>query len=239
MLFSGILEFIIGNTFPFVVFMSFGAFWLTLGATLRPDFNAYGAYSPNPSSPAEGLTTVDFNASFGMPYIKLGEVVGIEITNGNIGFLLVFMGILSFVYFICALRTNIVYVVIFLSLVVGFALDAGQHFQIALGNIEVASGLQSVSFNFPAVSVVNLLTVVQAAGATFFVTSIAALWIFFSMMLEALDFPFKIPCGDISTLIKSNTLLVEERKAMEDMMYMEDLRHMADMRQMGDVRHML
>jgi succinate-acetate transporter protein len=65
------------------------------------------------------------------------------------------MGIMSFVFFICALRTNIVYVVIFLSLVVGFGLDAGQHFQLALGNIDLAAGLQSVSFISPNLSLCN------------------------------------------------------------------------------------
>ena len=66
LLVGGILEFIIGNTFPFVVFMSYGAFWLSLGATLRPDFNAYGAYAPPDStSPAAGLQSGDFNTSFG------------------------------------------------------------------------------------------------------------------------------------------------------------------------------
>ncbi|CAG8970994.1 hypothetical protein HYALB_00007662 [Hymenoscyphus albidus] len=33
---GGVLEFILGNTFPFVVFMAFGAFWLTLASTLQP-----------------------------------------------------------------------------------------------------------------------------------------------------------------------------------------------------------
>ena len=70
MIFGGLLEFIIGNTFPFVVFMSFGAFWLALGATLRPDFNAFGAYAtPGSTNPATGLDSPDFNASFGMLWI--------------------------------------------------------------------------------------------------------------------------------------------------------------------------
>ena len=47
-----------------MVFGSFGAFWLSFGATLQPYFNAYGAYSTT-SVPAEGLTEPAFNASFG------------------------------------------------------------------------------------------------------------------------------------------------------------------------------
>lgn len=66
MIIGGFLEFIIGNTFPFVVFSSFGAFWLTFAATLQPTYNAWGAYAPaDATSPAAGLTTQGFNASFG------------------------------------------------------------------------------------------------------------------------------------------------------------------------------
>ncbi|KAF2789025.1 hypothetical protein K505DRAFT_215727, partial [Melanomma pulvis-pyrius CBS 109.77] len=52
-------EFLIGNTFPFVVFGSFGAFWLGWAATLQPFYNAYGAYSPTDVA-ADGLNTVAF-----------------------------------------------------------------------------------------------------------------------------------------------------------------------------------
>lgn len=65
MILGGFGEFILGNTFPFVVFSSFGAFWLAFAATLQPFYNAYGAYSPDPTMPGEGLNTVGFNASFG------------------------------------------------------------------------------------------------------------------------------------------------------------------------------
>lgn len=65
MLLGAVGEWILGNTYPFVVFGTFGAFWLSFGGTLQPDFNAYGAYSPDPSNPAAGLTTVGFNSSFG------------------------------------------------------------------------------------------------------------------------------------------------------------------------------
>ncbi len=63
---GGVLEFILGNTFPFVVFGSFGAFWLTFGATLQPFYNAYGAYADSGAPAAQGLTTTGFNSSFGM-----------------------------------------------------------------------------------------------------------------------------------------------------------------------------
>lgn len=66
MLVGGLLEFFLGNTFPAVVFFSFGAFWLSFAGTLVPQFNAFGAYAPvGATSPAEGLATQGFNASFG------------------------------------------------------------------------------------------------------------------------------------------------------------------------------
>jgi hypothetical protein len=70
---SGLLEFTLGNTFSFVVFMSFGAFWLTFAITLQPVYGAYGAYAPpGAASPTEGLATQGFNASFGKLRMILG-----------------------------------------------------------------------------------------------------------------------------------------------------------------------
>ena len=81
------MEFILGNTFPFVVFCSFGeslhavffrsqrdltaragAFWLTFGYTITPIWEVYAAYSPNPATPAAGATAPGFYASFGTDY---------------------------------------------------------------------------------------------------------------------------------------------------------------------------
>jgi len=66
MLVSSILEFILGNTFPAVVFASFSAFWLTFGGTLLPQFYAYASYAPvGAASPAEGLEVPSFSSGFG------------------------------------------------------------------------------------------------------------------------------------------------------------------------------
>jgi hypothetical protein len=53
-------QWIIGNTFPFVVFGSFGAFWLTFGFTMMPEYNAAGAFEAT-----GGVESPGFNASFG------------------------------------------------------------------------------------------------------------------------------------------------------------------------------
>ena len=91
MVLGGFLEFILGNTFPFVVFGSFGAFWLTFAATLTPFYNASIAYDP--TNPAASSADPVFASTF--------------------AFFQVYMGVLCFVYLIVALRTNIIFVLIF------------------------------------------------------------------------------------------------------------------------------
>ncbi|KAE9363150.1 hypothetical protein N431DRAFT_357090 [Stipitochalara longipes BDJ] len=185
MVVGGFLEFILGNTFPFVVFISFGAFWLTFAATLQPFYYAYGSYAPTPTDPeSAGMSTVGFTASF--------------------GFFLVFMGVLCFIYLICSLRTNVVFVVIFFTLVIAFGLLSGAYWQIANA---LGDGGDPATL-----ALAHRLQV--AAGAFTFVTSMAGWWIFFAIMLAALDFPFQIPVGDLSTMIKGYS---EKQKAKENM----------------------
>jgi len=173
MILGSLGEWIIGNTFPFVVFGTFGSFWLSFGATLQPFFNAYGAYSTT-SNPAEGLTEPAFNASF--------------------GFFLLFMGLLCFVYMICALRTNLVFFLIFMFLVPAFGCLAGAYWHLALGNASAATTLQ------------------VAAGALTFIVDLLGWWIFFAILLASLDFPFQLPVGDLSRYVKGAS---EKAKAKE------------------------
>lgn len=162
MILGAIGEFFIGNTFPFVVFGSFGAFWLTFAATLQPFYNAYGAYSPDPTNAAAGLNTGAFNASF--------------------GFFLVFMGLLCLVYFVLSLRTNIVFALIFLTLTPAFGCLAGAYWQMANAFYAGATVAPPIT-----------ATLLLAAGALTFVTDLCGWWIFFAIMLAALDFPFQLP----------------------------------------------
>lgn len=164
-------EWIIGNTFPFVVFGSFGAFWLGFAATLQPFYGAYGAYSTNADAPAEGLETVAFRSGFAFFFIA--------------------MAIMCFVYMICSLRTNFVFFMIFFTLVMAFSLLTGAYLELNNGNVSRAGKLQ------------------EAGGAFAFITCLFGWWIFIAIMLASLDFPFSIPVGDLSGIMKG----ASERKA--------------------------
>ncbi|KAI4159912.1 MAG: hypothetical protein L6R39_000288 [Caloplaca ligustica] len=104
------------------------------------------------------------------------------------------MGILSLLYLICALRTNMVFVTIFFGLFMCFVLETGQYWNIAVGQGAVAARLQ------------------VAAGAFAFLACLAGWWIFFAQMLASVDFPFQIPVGDISHLIQSGTEKAQDKE---------------------------
>jgi succinate-acetate transporter protein len=85
------------------------------------------------------------------------------------------MGVLCFIYMICALRTNVVFVIIFASLVPAFGLLTAAYWQLAKGNSAIVPTLEI------------------AAGACTFVTCCCGWWIFSAIMLASLDFPFQLP----------------------------------------------
>lgn len=85
------------------------------------------------------------------------------------------MGVLCLIYMICALRTNIVFVLIFAGLVPGFGCLAGAYWHLAQGNSGTAG------------------TLIIAAGAVTFFVDICGWWIFFAILLASLDFPFQLP----------------------------------------------
>jgi hypothetical protein len=91
------------------------------------------------------------------------------------------MGVLVFLYMICALRTNVVFFLIFAFLVPSFGCLAGAYWHLAEGNVDTAG------------------TLIVAAGALTFIVDLLGWWIFFAIMLASLDFPFQLP-GEIDIL---------------------------------------
>jgi succinate-acetate transporter protein len=85
------------------------------------------------------------------------------------------MGVLCFIYMICALRTNVVFVLIFAFLVPAFGLLTAAYWNLAKGNTAVVANLE------------------VAAGACTFIVCCCGWWIFSAIMLASLDFPFQLP----------------------------------------------
>ncbi|KAE8396345.1 Protein alcS [Aspergillus alliaceus] len=108
---TSILEFILGNTFPCVVFGTIGAFWFAFGATQTPAFNAAAPYSPSTTNTMQGLQSPEFLNTY--------------------AFLFIAMAVLVTIYMICATRTNAVYVLIFASLIIVFVLLAAAYWRLA------------------------------------------------------------------------------------------------------------
>ncbi|KAE8349875.1 GPR1/FUN34/yaaH family-domain-containing protein [Aspergillus coremiiformis] len=118
---TSILEFILGNTFPCVVFGTIGGFWFAFGATLTPAFNAAAPYSASTTNTIEGLHSPEFLNTY--------------------AFLFITMAVLVIIYLICATRTNLVYVLIFAALTLVFVFLAAAYWRLADADAVVGNRL--------------------------------------------------------------------------------------------------
>lgn len=100
---------------------------------------------------------------------------------------LIFMGILCLLYGIAAMRTNICLVVILFCFVVTFPCLAASYFY-------AADGVTTLSNNCRIIG-----------GAFAFASSLVAWYLWFSMILESVDFPLTLPVGDLSRFIKGKS----------------------------------
>ncbi|KAK4450810.1 GPR1/FUN34/yaaH family-domain-containing protein [Podospora aff. communis PSN243] len=155
---GGLLEFFLGHTFAFVVYAAYGGFFLALGATLTPGFNAEAPYMTS-----SAVLDATFYQSFGFFYL--------------------FVGVLSFVFFVCSLRTNICLVLLFLAYTIAFPLLAAAEWTHADGNLELSNRL------------------LVGGGAACFVVSACSWWAMIGGLLESVDFPFTLPMGDLSRMV--------------------------------------
>lgn len=117
------------------------------------------------------------------------------------------MGVPTFIFMICSLRTNVMYVTLFATILTGFCLLAGSYWQLAQRNMELAHGLQIVRVPTPTSSCLSFFLdpanrlAGKTAGAVFFVTDLLGWYIFTFLMLASVEFPIQLPMGDISHLI--------------------------------------
>jgi hypothetical protein len=103
------------------------------------------------------------------------------------------MGVLSFVFLICSLRTNVVFVVIFIGATLGFCLAAAAFWTTAAG---MAIGA----------------TLLKGTGGSFFGAAVAGWYLLAVIMFATLDLPFlaQLPVGDLSMVIKGRSQMMKK-----------------------------
>jgi uncharacterized protein len=112
----------------------------------------------------------------------------------SFAFFLCSMGLLCFIYCIASIRTNLVFFFIFLLLVPAFGCLAGAFWHNAQGHAATGTTLQ------------------HAGAALAFVICLLGWYIFFVLVLAAVDFPYQLPLGDLSTVVKG----ASEKKKLKD-----------------------
>ena len=95
------------------------------------------------------------------------------------------MALLSAIFLLASLRTNICFVIIFLTLALQFGLLAG--------------GYWSLSSSSTAIEGAKLVAV---AGSFSFMSCLAGWYIFAVQVLASVDFPISLPVGDLSQIFK-------------------------------------
>lgn len=120
-----------------------GAFWLALAATLTPLYNAKAAFTASATTAAEKAAGIaSFQSSFGLYICRTCH--GLGWLTPRTAFFLLFVGLLTVMYLICSLRTNIVFFMIFLFLVLALLLLAASYWKGAGGSPLLAEDLQIV-----------------------------------------------------------------------------------------------
>jgi len=118
---AGICEFILGNTFPFVVFLVYGAHWVNLGYTADPLHGIVSSYGG-----AAGALAQHYNAG-----------------QGNYS---VVMALVTFIFLCGSLRTNVPFVIVFFCLVFLFSFAAAAYYSLGFNPTE--EGLEHAFYYF-------------------------------------------------------------------------------------------
>ncbi|KAL4971721.1 protein alcS [Aspergillus desertorum] len=164
LLITSILQFILGNTFPCVVFGTIGGFWFAFAATMIPSFNAAGLYeyiryTTQPALPSPLTCT-------------LTSLI-------PLAFLFITMAVLMLIFLLCATRTNFVYTLIFLTLLLVFLLLSAGYWRLGEGDAVVGDRC------------------IKSAGASPFVASLLGFYLLVAQLFDAVGPPITLPVGDM------------------------------------------
>jgi len=122
---ASIMEWTIGNTFPCVVFGTFGGFWISYGIAVQPTFALASSFAP--ASDASNGITAQIAGAATRQY------------NAGLGLYFMFWGIMCVIYFIAALRTNVPFAIVFLALVFAFEFIGAAYFHTGQGKLALAA----------------------------------------------------------------------------------------------------
>lgn len=174
----------------------FGGFWLTFGATIVPGFGAYGTYSPATAA-AQGLDEPQFYATF--------------------SFFLVAMTILCAIFTVASIRTNVVFFAILLLLVPTCKchLPGTSHkWDTAADQAHIVSCLAASFFAVSQGSMETALRFQYVGAGLLLAVSFLGWYIFLALILLAVEFPFSLPVGDLSTVVKKGKCSAVEEEDM-------------------------
>ena len=115
---AGIAEFILGNTYPFVVFVVYGCHWVNLGYTSDPAHPLSAGYG------ADGALSQAFNCGQGNYYVV--------------------MTLVSCVFLVGSIRINLPFVLIFFAIVFVFSFIAAANYEI--GYNPTTAGLERAAY---------------------------------------------------------------------------------------------
>ncbi|KAI5475615.1 hypothetical protein MNV49_001125 [Pseudohyphozyma bogoriensis] len=169
---SGLLEFFIGNTFPSVVFMTFGGFWFAFAWILDPTKNIASALG--------GSTTADYNFGLGIYLIWWGVLVLSRLFFTSSGLLYRSRRSFETVYLIASLRTNVVFVLLFFWLDITFWLLVAAYLRLGHGNEA------------------HITTILKTAGAFAFLTCCMGWYLLVVLLFGSTGIPISLPVGDLS-----------------------------------------
>lgn len=106
------------------------------------------------------------------------------------------------IFMICATRTNIVYTLIFLTLLVVFLLLSSAYWLLGEENVAAGNKCVKVSVYFSIRSILHEIKTnsefcFQGAGASLFVASLLGFYLLIVQLFEEMGFPFHLPVGDL------------------------------------------
>ena len=161
--------------------------------TLTPWFNACKLLPPPRQLPLHAGKLTAMCSSDGAYSNSTNVTASAGLANktfaASFGFLFLWMAVMCLIYLVASLRTDIVHVIIFLTLVIAYGLIAGEEWSTASGNSELAHSLQ------------------LASGVFLLICDLAVWYLFIIEILASVDFPFTLPVVSLALSVRSEELV--------------------------------